>query len=159
VGSNGPLRGEKGDLHEGGHRVPALANWPGKIAPGQVSPATAMTMDLLPTLLAVSGVPRPADLRIDGVDLSGGLLRGETIGERSLFWRDADQKAVRRGEWKLVLGSTGAELFNLYDDIGEHRNLASARPEKVWELRGELAAWERDVAAGVAGGTRSPSLR
>ena len=159
VGSNGPLRGEKGDLHEGGHRVPALANWPGKIAPGQVSPATAMTMDLLPTLLAVSGVPRPADLRIDGVDLSGGLLRGETIGERSLFWRDADQKAVRRGEWKLVLGSTGEELFNLYDDIGEHRNLASARPEKVWELRGELAAWERDVAAGVAGGTRSPSLR
>ena len=159
VGSNGPLRGDKGDLHEGGHRVPAIANWPGKIAAGRTTAATAMTMDLLPTLLAIAGAVRPGNLHTDGVDLSGVLLRGESIGERLLFWRDADQKAVRRGPWKLVLGTKGEELFNLADDIGEQHNLATTRPEHVRELRGELAAWERDVAPGSAGGTRRRSLR
>jgi arylsulfatase A len=159
VGSNGPLRGQKGDLHEGGHRVPAIANWPGKIAPGRTTAATAMTMDLLPTLLAITGAVRPGSLQTDGVDLSGVLLRGESIGERSLFWRDADQKAVRRGPWKLVLGTKGEELFNLADDIGEQHNLATTRPEHVREMRGQLAAWERDVAPGAAEGTRRPSLR
>lgn len=154
VGSNGPLRGQKGDLHEGGHRVPAFANWPGRITAGQVSAATAMTMDLLPTLLAISGAARPADLRIDGVDLSGVVLRGDPLAPRALFWRDADEKAVRRGPWKLVTRGAAAELFNLNDDIGEQHNLASTRPELVQQLQRELADWERDVAPASASTTR-----
>ena len=107
---------------------------------------TGMTMDLLPTLLALSGARKPAGSRIDGVDLSGVLLRGERLAERTIFWRDADQKAVRRGPWKLVVRGAAAELFNLDDDIGERQNLAAVRPELVQELRGELVNWERDVA-------------
>jgi arylsulfatase A-like enzyme len=149
VGSNGPLRGQKGDLHEGGHRVPAFANWPGRIAPRQETSATAMTMDLLPTLLALSGGRKPAGLRIDGVDLSGVILRREDLAERTIFWRDADEKAARRGPWKLVVRGSAVELFNLSDDIGERQDLSAARPNLVQQLRSELANWERDV--GVAG--------
>lgn len=146
VGSNGPHRGQKGDLYEGGHRVTAIANWPGRIEPGRVSAVTAMTMDLLPTLLALSGAPRPSALRVDGIDLSGLLLRGKSLAPRTLFWRDADEKAARNGPWKLVTRATRAELFNLADDIGEQRDLAAARPEMLRQLQGELAAWENDVA-------------
>ena len=154
VGSNGPLRGQKGDLHEGGHRVPAFANWPGRIAPGQESSVTAMTMDLLPTVLALSGARKPAGLRLDGVDLSGVLLRGERLAERAIFWRDADQKAARRGPWKLVVHGAAAELFDLRDDIGERQDLAAARPDLVRQLRSELANWERDVAMADSAGRR-----
>lgn len=147
VGSNGALRGQKGDLHEGGHRVPALARWPGRIAPGRVTAETALTMDVLPTLLAITGAPRSPGLRLDGVDLSPVLFQGARLPPRTLFWRDADEKAVRRGPWKLVTRQARAELFNLTDDIGERDNRAAAQPALVRELQGELAAWERDVAA------------
>ncbi|MBI4622437.1 MAG: sulfatase-like hydrolase/transferase [Verrucomicrobia bacterium] len=149
VGSNGPLRGQKGDLHEGGHRVPAFANWRGRIAPGRVTSATALTMDLLPTLLAISGAPRPSGLRLDGVDLSGVLLRDELLAPRPLFWRDADQRAVRRGPWKLVTRTAQTELFNLTDDVGEKNDLAAGHSELVRELKGELAAWELAVGSPV----------
>jgi arylsulfatase A-like enzyme len=146
VGSNGGLRGQKGDLYEGGHRVPAIANWRGRIAPGQVTAETAMTMDVFPTLLAVAGVAAPAGWRSDGVDLRGLLLRGEALPGRALFWRDADEKAVRRGSWKLVSRADSRELFDLAGDPGEARDVATARPEIVEQLQRELAAWERDVA-------------
>ena len=139
VGSNGPFRGEKGDLHEGGHRVAAIANWPGRIAAGGVSAATAMTMDLLPTFAALAGAPLSAGLRPDGVDLSG-----EPLAPRTLFWRDANQKAARRGPWKLVVRDTAA-LYNLTTDSAESRDLAAEQPARLAELQSALAAWERDV--------------
>lgn len=152
VGSNGPFRGQKGDLYEGGHRVPAIANWPGRIQPGRVSDATALTMDVLPTLLVLSGAPRPPGLPTDGVDLSGVLLRGESLAPRPVFWRSSTEKAVRNGPWKLVTRRVGGERVELYDlttDIGEKHDLAAARPELVRQLQGELSAWERQVAPGL----------
>jgi arylsulfatase A-like enzyme len=110
-----------------------------------VSGTTAMTMDLMPTLVAMAGAPRPAGQRFDGADLSGVLLRDEPLAPRALFWRDADEKAVRNGPWKLVTRATRTELFNLGDDIGEQRDLSAARPERVRQLQGELAAWELQV--------------
>ncbi|MSU22424.1 MAG: alpha/beta fold hydrolase [Opitutus sp.] len=145
VGSNGPFRGEKGDLHEGGHRVAAIANWPGRIAAGRTTDVTAMTMDLLPTFAALTGAPLPAGLRPDGVDLSGVLLRGEPLAPRTLFWRDADEKAVRRGPWKLVVRDTAAALYNLDTDPAERLDLAAKQPARLRELESGLAAWERDV--------------
>jgi arylsulfatase A-like enzyme len=145
VGSNGALRGQKGDLHEGGHRVPAIANWRGRIAPGRVSAVPAMTMDLLPTIATLTGAKLPAGGRVDGVDLSGVLLRQETLAPRTLLWRFATARAVRRGPWKLVVEEGKTELFNLAADPGEAINLAGQQAALVEDLRGELAAWERDV--------------
>ncbi|WP_414661475.1 sulfatase-like hydrolase/transferase [Horticoccus sp. 23ND18S-11] len=143
VGSNGPLRGQKGDLTEGGHRVPAIANWPGRIAPRQVRTETVLTMDLLPTLAAVAGTRSPDT--VDGVDLSGLLFRNEALPARTLFWCDAQQKAVRRGPWKLVVTGETAALYDLRSDLGEQRDLAASVPERLRDLSLALAAWERDV--------------
>ncbi len=151
VGSNGPLRGQKGELFEGGHRVPAIANWPGRIAAARVTAATALTMDLAPTFLALAGARAPADARFDGMDLSGLLLRDRTLPERTLFWRTPDAKAVRRGPWKLVIAGGKTGLFDLGRDLGEQRDLAAVEPQRVRDLQAELAAWEADVASAEPG--------
>jgi arylsulfatase A-like enzyme len=145
VSDNGPFRGQKGDLFEGGHRVAAIANWPGRIKGGSVSTATVMTADLMPTFMAVAGVPKPADLALDGTDLGAVLFRGETLAPRYLFWRDSDEKAVRFGKWKLLVGGGGSQLFDLERDPGESHDLASTEPTRVRELTAKRAAWEADV--------------
>jgi arylsulfatase A-like enzyme len=73
------------------------------------------------------------------------MLRGEALAPRALFWRDADEKAVRRGAWKLVASRDKTELFNLTEDLGEQRDLAAVQPELHSQLLAELAAWEQDV--------------
>jgi arylsulfatase A len=145
VSDNGPHRGEKGNLCEGGHRVGAIANWKGRIKAGATTAVTAMTADLMPTFMAVAKASRPANLKLDGVDLSGVLLRGETLPERPLFWRDADEKAVRVGPWKLIVHEKGTSLYNLSRDPGEASDLASNESQRVRDLTARLAAWEADV--------------
>ncbi len=159
--SNRPLAGQKGTLWEGGHRVPAIAYWPGRIKPGTVTHQTAMTMDLLPTMAAIAGASLAPGLKLDGVDLLPMLERGRKLPKRTLFWRFGKQKAVRRGPWKLLVnpkgrkqrGKGGGEtvhLYNLSDDLGERKDLAAAEPERVRTLQADLAAWEKDVTTGVA---------
>lgn len=144
ISSNGPLRGQKADVYEGGHRVPAIAWWPGRIAPG-VSDATAATFDLFPTLLELAGVSRNG-LPLDGVSLTELLLDGAPIAPRDLFWRMREKRAMRRGDWKLVrLGDDKAELYNLRTDIGEQNDTARDRPELVNRMLLEMAAWEAAV--------------
>jgi len=145
-GSNGPLHGHKGSLWEGGHRVPAIAFRPGTIEPGTVCKETVLGMDLFPTMAAMAGAKLPAKLKPDGVDLTGVLTKGQKLAKRTLFWRYRNQRAVRKGPWKLVIQADTARLFHLADDLGEQNDLASARPEVLAALRAELAAWERDVA-------------
>jgi arylsulfatase A-like enzyme len=150
VSSNGRFRGGKGQVYEGGHRVPAIVWWPGRIAPGTTTAETAVTMDLVPTLLDLARVDLPAaggSNALDGVSLVPLLLRSEALAPRTLFWiSPPDQagqtrRAVRQGPWKLV----EEELYNLEDDPAETRDLASDRPELVRELKAKLRNWERDV--------------
>jgi arylsulfatase A-like enzyme len=154
ISSNGRLRGGKGQVYEGGHRVPAIAWWPGRIAAGRVTHQTAVTMDLVPTALELAGVTPPAagaPDRLDGVSLVPLLLRDEPLPARTLFWQSppgadaGSRKAVRQGPWKLV----DNELYHLADDLAESRDLAAERPEIVRELKAKLAAWERDVMRAV----------
>ncbi len=145
VSDNGPYRGQKADLTEGGHRVAAIANWPGRIKPKSVSATTAMTFDLMPTFLAVAGVPVPGDVALDGVDLGGVLFRGESLSPRALIWRDSDEKAVRFGPWKLIVKGETTSLFNLDHDVHEDHDLAGAEPARVRDLQARLTAWEADV--------------
>jgi arylsulfatase A-like enzyme len=149
VSSNKPLRGGKGELWEGGHRVPAVACWPGKIKPGSVTDQTAMTMDLFPTLAALAGVPLPGSPKIDGIDLTALLKEGRPLPERSVFWRAGSTKAARRGPWKLMLSRNERQLFHLNDDIGETRNLASSDSGRAKNMERELLAWEKEVTEGV----------
>jgi arylsulfatase A-like enzyme len=149
VGSNLPCRGQKGDLWEGGHRVPTIAYWPGKIKPGRVTGQTAMTMDLLPTMAEMSGAKSPGDLKLDGVSLLALLKENVKLEQRTLFWRFRKERAVRKGPWKLLVRGENLYLFNLDEDIGEENDLAGARPEIVRELQAEYTAWEKDVTSGV----------
>jgi arylsulfatase A-like enzyme len=149
VGSNGPLRGQKMQVYEGGHRVPAIAWWPGNIPPLSVCGQTVMTMDLLPTfleLLRMEAPPPGSPNELDGISLIPLLLQGEALPQRTLFWRMYNQKAVRRDNWKMVVKQgSSPELYNLSDDIGESRDLSGKHPEMVRELSAELDAWEADV--------------
>ncbi len=151
-GSAGPLRGGKGSTWEGGVRVPTIAWWPGKIAPGSVCDAVAGTIDLLPTAVALAGGTVPAQPVIDGRDLSP-LLFGksrESQREAHYYFAGYNLQAVRQGPWKLAIaaqaetmgkGATAdasgkaPRLYHLDQEIGEQTNLAAKHPEVVARLQ------------------------
>jgi arylsulfatase A len=144
ISSNGPLRGQKCDVFEGGHRVPAIARWPGRIKPGTVTHETTMTMDLMPTYLELART-KPAGIHMDGTTLTPVLFRGQTIPERDIVWRAGDEWAVRRGPWKLVHEEGRTMLFNLDDDIAERKDLAKEKPNLVERLLFSYREWEKDI--------------
>jgi arylsulfatase A-like enzyme len=142
------LRGYKGTLFEGGHRVPALLAWPGTLKP-RVESGAGMGMDVLPTLLGLAGLAKPAG--IDGADLSGALQGAAKWPERTLHWEYDRQRAVRHGDWKLTVNPRPSLmgpnenitwLANLKDDPGETRNLATERPEILAELQRQMQGWQ-----------------
>lgn len=149
VGSNAPLARQKGSLWEGGHRVPCIAYWPGKIRPGTVNNQTVMTMDIFPTMVTMAAAKLPAGLKLDGVDLLPTLTQTGSLPQRPLFWRHRQEKVIRKGPWKLLIKGEDRYLYNLADDIGEKNDLAQARPEMVKAMEAEFLAWEADVTAGV----------
>ncbi len=143
ISNNGPLRGQKGDVYEGGHRVPAIAWWPGRIEADRVTHETAATMDLLPTYADLAGVAIPE--AVDGTPLTSLLLAGTPLPKRDLFWRKEELWAIRRGPWKLVGQGEEVQLFNLDDDIAESRDVSMRYPVMVKDLLTALKAWEEDV--------------
>lgn len=150
ISSNNPLRGAKSSLYEGGHRVPAIAWWPGKIRKGAVTNESVMTMDITPSLLELAGIAIPSRQspnKLDGISISSLLLDNQQLSARKLFWKHADTYAVRSGEWKLVISDSASkpELYNLNEDIAEKKDLSALRPELVNELVWELEKWKRDV--------------
>ena len=157
AGSNGPLRGFKTSLWEGGHRVPALAWWPGVIGAG-TSGAIMTSIDLAATVLDVADVLPPEEQPLDGVSLLPHLLGGAAPADRPLFWayqqarRPVEQLAMRQGPWKLTVnGPDGPEvgLYNLDDDLGETSDLAAAEPERVAAMREALDDWRLEVEEGA----------
>jgi arylsulfatase B len=142
--SNKPLRGGKGQLFEGGIRVPFLAQWPGTILPGTVIDHPVSAIDIFPTAATAAGA-KPPSKPWDGVDLMP-LLAGRTRGapHESLFWRYGMNVALRRGDWKIVRqrepgGEEPAfQLFDLAGDVSESRDLARDKREVLRSLEGEL---------------------
>lgn len=144
---NSPLRGGKLSNFEGGINVPWLLRFPGRVPAGAACAAPVSALDIFPTALGVAGLPLPDDRAYDGVDILP-YLRGEAPPpHESLFWRTDTHKAIRRGDWKLIVDeATGWRgLFNLADDAGERENLAAERPGRVWAMEAELAAWEAQM--------------
>ena len=167
-GSTGGLRGRKGSLWEGGHRVPGIARWPNRIKAGSVTHQLAMTLDIMPTLLDLASVTAPPGLILDGQSLAAVLLNGDTIDNRRLFWKYGDAVCMRDGHWKLIInGGDGRRqnpnkrqqrpaeasndrrlaLFDLAKDPTEAHNLASEHPQRVTRMQNDIPFWE--LAVGV----------
>jgi len=144
---NDPLRGYKGQLFEGGIRVPFLMQWTGVVPAGQTYRQMVMGFDCHATALAAAGIPLPTDRPLDGVNLLP-FLTGKQTGSPHdrLFWRAGEQRAARVGDWKLIhLRTAPPMLFNLRDDIGEQNDLSQRNPEKLRELEAIYTAWNRQM--------------
>ena len=134
------FRGGKGNLYEGGLRIPFIVRWPGKIKPGQVSDLLFYQPDVLPTLAELTGAQPPAD--IDGISMAPTLLGSETVGRKQkrhefLYWEFRSQTAVRMDDWKAVRPMKNAdwELYDLAQDISETNNLADQHPELIRRMQ------------------------
>ncbi len=142
---NAPLFNRKATLWEGGIRVASIFRWPARLPAGKVSDQVGIFMDLTASILAATNTPVPADARLDGINLLPILEGRSPQVERTLFWRTPTQKAVRKGDWKLLANGPLLFLFNLRDDIGERTDLASQRIDLIRQLRPLIAAWVGDV--------------
>jgi arylsulfatase A len=142
ISSNGPYRGQKTQVWEGGHRVPAIVWWPGRVQPG-VSDETALTMDLLPTFMEVAGSSTPAQL--DGISLFDHWVNRQPLPTRDVIWRADDEWAIRRGPWKLIGVGRNPKLYNLDDDPGESDDLWADHPERRASLLEAYRTWESNL--------------
>lgn len=143
--NNAPLRGAKSDLFEGGIRVPFAMQWKGTIPAGQTYEEPIISLDIMGTIAAITGVPISSDRPLDGVNLVPYLTRKKTgAPHEQLFWRKLEQQgmAVRSGSNKLVANSQRQKhyaLFDLKTDIHEDENLRWKKPQITKEL---VESWE-----------------
>lgn len=145
--SNAPLRGAKGDVFEGGIRVPFIVSWPARVKPGEYR-RPVCSIDVLATSVAVGGAPCP-EKPMDGVNIVP-FLTGEREGDphARLFWRTGGGAtyAVREGDLKLTCPKEGRpQLFDLSADIGETKDLSASLPEKMAALMEAYRAWDGEL--------------
>ncbi|MHB8899870.1 MAG: sulfatase-like hydrolase/transferase [Thermoguttaceae bacterium] len=138
---NGPLRGGKGQMFEGGIRVCCLARYPGRLPAGSVNDQFVTSMDLLPTLLALAGASPPEGLVLDGYDIMPVLAGDQDSPRQEMFWKRQGDEAARAGNWKWIRNRSGTFLFDLAADLGEKNNLAKEMPQKAAELEKKFAGW------------------
>ena len=150
-GSNGKFRGYKQGLFDGGMHVPAILRAPGFLEPGRVEARPMMSMDLVPTFLSMAGGSAPPG--VDGHSILP-ILKGDAQPHEYMFWEFGKGRAVRNGDWKLLLnppqfpGDPVADkvwLSNLEADPSERRNLAASEPDRVRKLIERIRRWERYV--------------
>jgi arylsulfatase B len=144
--SNAPLRGGKGELWDGGIRVPFIVSWKNHINASQVVEAPVASTDATATALKVAGALAPehstkAEAKLDGINLMP-LLTGKTtqLPERPLFWRVGKKNALRLGDWKLIRDGKEWQLYDLTHDISETRNLATQEPARAQQMS---ALWDK----------------
>ncbi|QDU59849.1 Arylsulfatase [Planctomycetes bacterium Pan216] len=135
--SNGPLRGIKRDLYEGGIRVPMIVRWPGKVPAGKVSDYPWNMCDVLPTLAAIAGTPAPEG--IDGISVLPELLGEKQPPHPPMYWEFHERgfsQAARIGKWKGVKRSIDGpiEIYDLDQDLGEEKNVADEYPQIVEQM-------------------------
>ena len=144
---NAPLRGRKGQMFEGGVRVPCIVRWPGKVPAGGASDAFLSSLEIVPTLCAATGVEPPKGVALDGFDMLPVLQRKMKSSRNEMFWQRKLDKGARVGHWKWVESSRGGGLFNLHDDIGERRDLSKEKPEVLKDVQAHFASWKKQMQA------------
>ncbi len=153
--NNAPLRGAKGQVLEGGMRVPFLVSWPGQLAQGKDYALPVSSLDVFATAVALAGAQVPATHHPDGVNILP-FLAGEKSGapHEHLFWRTANGMwAVREGDWKLLnMNTPNDQCYDLAADIGEATDRAAEKPDVIAKLKASYAAWNAENIAPVFGG-------
>jgi arylsulfatase A-like enzyme len=155
--TNEPLRAGKGWLYEGGIREPMIIRWPGMVVAGSVCEEPVQSTDFFPTMLEMAGLPLMPERHRDGVSLVPLLKEEGTLGRDALFWHfphyhgsgNRPSGAVRMGRWKLIewFEDGVVELYDLWNDPGEARDLSGDEPERARELLERLKEWRREVGA------------
>jgi arylsulfatase A-like enzyme len=142
---NDPYRGYKGQLFEGGIRVPFLVRWKGHLPEGAVCDVPLSTLDIAMTTVMLAGGDADALHGLDGVNLIPILSTNQPASDRALFWRVSGQAAVRRGDWKLViLPNQPPQLYNLARDRAETNNVAREQADVTSALRKDLLQWKAE---------------
>ena len=144
---NDPLRGFKGQVWEGGIRVPFMMQWVGHLPAGKIYEEPVIALDILPTALAAAGGKVSSGPPIDGVDLLP-YLTGQIASppHDALYWRFGQAWAIRKGNLKLLQAAGGGEqLFDLANDIGEQHDLSAEKPEAVAQLKKDYQSWNAEL--------------
>ncbi len=149
--SNMPYRAGKGWLYEGGILEPSIVKWPDNTIPGSVSREIVSSIDFMPTMLEIAGIPPP---KTDGISVTG-VLKGHQQEERAIYWHyphygnqgGSPSGAIRKGPWKLIqfFETNGTELYNLDEDPSESMDVSGVHPEKTASLMAELRLWQDET--------------
>jgi len=154
VSTNAPLRDEKGTLYEGGIREPLIVRWPGVVRPGTECSAPVTSVDFYPTFLEIVDAKSP-NQPLDGESILPLLKQDGELKRDAIYWHyphyhhSRPAGAIREGKYKLIefYEDGRLELYDLANDIGENKNLASEMPQKAAQLQQKLARWRRSVKA------------
>lgn len=163
-GSAGPLRAGKGTTFEGGQRVPCVMWGPGRIPAGTECDQLVGTIDLLPTIAAITKTPLQADRKIDGMDVSGLLTAkwNETPRDEYLYYTSQGAiEGIRQGKWKLLIKKPRRPrnrpnaklpppetlLFDLISDVGEQNNLADSHADRVASMKARMEELDAEITA------------
>jgi arylsulfatase A-like enzyme len=140
-----PFSGAKGELLEGGIRVPAIVRWPGVVPAKSVTSQMAISMDWTATILAAAEAPPAKDYPLDGISLLPVVKGASAVHDRTFFWRIYDQDAVRKGNWKYFRDGTQRRLFDLSFDNHEQADFSGKNPEMLKQLAAEFEQWDRQM--------------
>ena len=142
---NGPLKGGKSWVFEGGIRVPCIVRYPRRIPPGSSTDAFLTFLEIVPTILNVTEVDLPAGVMLDGHDMMSVLADESPSPRTRMFWQRRDDKAARVGNWKWIESSRGGGLFDLSTDVGEQRDVSQEHPERLKQIKDQFAAWQGEM--------------
>ncbi|MCE9632294.1 MAG: sulfatase-like hydrolase/transferase [Planctomycetia bacterium] len=148
-GNNHPLRGGKHSLYDGGVRAATVIHWPAGGLQGPEWNGLCSSLDMLPTLASLAGVPVPGDLKLDGKDVSTSLRSGGATPVESMYWVWHGTDAIRTQRWKLHRTATRVDLYDMDTDPAESTNVAAAHTDVVADLTARMDAWATSLAVAL----------
>ena len=145
-----PYRGGKFSHYEGGHRVPAVAWWPGRIKAGTKSDALLAGFDLFPTLTDLAGISKDNPTNLDGISAKDHFLHQQAMAARDIFFGYEPKlgTAMRHGDWKMIIKGDDIQLYDLKNDRKETTNVAAQNPETTARMRRAIEQFKQTVTPG-----------
>ncbi|MHC4994870.1 MAG: sulfatase-like hydrolase/transferase [Planctomycetota bacterium] len=146
---NHPMLGHKRNLYEGGIHIPYMMQWKSTLDKGTRFTHPVSTLDIFPTALSAAGAEDLSSYKLDGANLLPYLTAdSEEAPHDYLVWRSGPNAAVRKGDWKLLIGENGLlRLYNTAEDVSESKDQSSGHPGLVKELQGVFERWTKDKQA------------